>query len=295
LSKFSPRPGFNDGLYRHQTKIAADEVPFDHALRHAGQAGPATHACVRLDTANLQRPSSLRVALHLHLFYPDLADDFLGRLNGLACPVDLFVSTTDQARQAKLESVFSAYTHGSVTYFQTPNRGRDIGPLLTSLEMPLSAGDYDVVGHLHGKRSLAVDAAMGDRWRTYLLDTLLGSTFSSLLGLFADDDKLGLVFAEDRHAAGWNDNYEVARGLAKRAQPPLKLPAYPYFPLGTMFWARRAALAPLWRLGLKTEDFPLEPLPYDGTILHALERIMPASCEAAGFRWCTVYDRRTAW
>jgi glycosyltransferase involved in cell wall biosynthesis len=296
LSKFNPRPGFNDGLYRHGAKIDADEVPLDHALRHSGQAMPATHSCIWLDTMSPRPLASLRVALHLHLFYPELANDFFGRLATLACPIDLFITTTDQARQAELESVFSAYAHGRVTYFQVPNRGRNIGPLLTLLEAPLAAGDYDVVGHLHGKRSLAVDAAMGDRWRTYLLDTLLASTFSSLLGLFADDDKLGLVFAEDRHAAGWNDNYEIARGLARRVQPPLELPAYPYFPLGTMFWARRAALAPLWRMELRTEDLPPEPLPYDGTVLHALERILPACCEAAGFAWRTVYDRRVvAW
>ena len=47
------------------------------------------------------------------------------------------------------------------------------------------------------------------------------------------------------------------------------------FPVGTMFWARPEALAPLLRLGLNLDDYPDEPLPVDGTILHALERLLP--------------------
>jgi hypothetical protein len=296
LAKFSPRPGFNDGLYRALHRIDASAVPLDHALRHGDVTRmPSTHRCVELETVNQPQPPSLRVALHLHLFYPELANIFVQRLNGLGYPVDIFATTTDQTKQAELEQIFSSYHHGKVIYIQVPNRGRDIGPFVTSLEVPVVAGGYDLVGHLHGKRSLAVNAAMGDRWRTYLLDTLLGSTFFQLLNLFAKDDQLGLVFAEDRHAAGWNDDYDIARKLADRHNPPLKLPDYPYFPLGTMFWGRPAALAPLWRLGLRTEEFPVEPVPYDGTILHALERMLPACCEAAGFDWCTVYDRRTSW
>ena len=62
-----------------------------------------------------------------------------------------------------------------------------------------------------------------------------------------------------------------------------------------MFWARRAALEPLWDAGFKTEEFPQEPVPYDGTILHAVERILPSCVEAAGYSWCTVYEPGNAW
>jgi len=124
---------------------------------------------------------------------------------------------------------------------------------------------------------------------------LMGEKFAHLLSLFISDPKLGLVFAEDRHAAGWNKNYETAKKLAARASPKITVPEYPYFPLGTMFWARPAALSSLRSLKLRHEDFPTEPLSNDGTILHAIERILPAACEAAGLDWCTVYDRRYAW
>jgi lipopolysaccharide biosynthesis protein len=47
------------------------------------------------------------------------------------------------------------------------------------------------------------------------------------------------------------------------------------FPVGTMFWARTKALKPLFDLNLSWSDYPDEPLPYDGSMLHAIERILP--------------------
>jgi lipopolysaccharide biosynthesis protein len=228
------------------------------------------------------------------LFYPEIAPDLIDRLNAIALPIDLFI-TTERSKQAAARCAFSKYRHGAVNHIEVPNRGRDIGPFLTELERPLAEGNYEVVGHLHSKRSIAIDAAMGDRWRGYLFNILLGDTFSHLLDLFLHEPKLGLIFPEDRHAVGWNKNYEIARDLGARAIPKVTAPSYPYFPLGTMFWARRDALSPLWSLKLKIENFPLEPAPNDGTVLHAVERLLPAACEAAGFDWCTVYDRRYAW
>jgi lipopolysaccharide biosynthesis protein len=55
------------------------------------------------------------------------------------------------------------------------------------------------------------------------------------------------------------------------------------FPVGTMFWARSAALESLFSLGLDWDDYPPEPLPIDGSMLHALERLLPSIVEHAGY------------
>lgn len=62
------------------------------------------------------------------------------------------------------------------------------------------------------------------------------------------------------------------------------LPAEIDFPAGSMFWARSQALLPLFDLGLGWDDYPEEPVPHDGTILHALERLVPVVVESRGFR-----------
>jgi hypothetical protein len=294
LTRYNPRPGFSDGLYRSRHEVGTDVAALDHALAMHG-GFPTTHRCVVLKHPTLRPPPVGRIGLHVHLHYPELAPEFVQRLNTIGQPMDVFVTTPGHNERVQAEYHFLQYGHGDVHYVDVPNRGRDIGPFLTSLREPLARGNYDIVGHLHAKRSLAVDPQMGDRWRTYLLDTLLGDTFLTLANLFAGEERLGLVFAEDRHSVGWNDNYAIAEKLAQHMKPAVSLPPFPCFPLGTMFWARPTALAPLWRLGLKTDDFPQEPVPYDGTILHAIERMLPTVCEAAGYSWCTVYDRRSSW
>ncbi len=44
LSKFNPRPGFSDNVYKSRTGIAAGIVPFEHALKAAAAGGAAGHS-----------------------------------------------------------------------------------------------------------------------------------------------------------------------------------------------------------------------------------------------------------
>jgi lipopolysaccharide biosynthesis protein len=65
------------------------------------------------------------------------------------------------------------------------------------------------------------------------------------------------------------------------------LPQHFNFPVGTMFWARTSALEPLIGLHLQWDDYPPEPLPYDGTLLHAVERLLPFTLRAGMLRSAT--------
>jgi len=293
LVRHNPRPGFNEGVARRRLQRPGP------ALDPNGSA--PTHRCVVLskepDPGAAMIMPGLRTALHLHLHYPELAAEFVALLSATRAKLDVIVTTTSDARRLEIEYAFRAYKGGSTRYILTPNRGRDIGPFLTEVGQLVGDGQYDVVGHLHGKRSLAVDAGLGDRWRSFLVGTLLGGKagLPAVLSLFERDPKLGLLFAEDRHCVGWSKNRPVADGLAARLEPAPTLPEWPVFPIGTMFWARPAAMTPLWALGLGLQDFPTEPAPYDGTILHAIERMLPAVCEATGHGWCTVHCEGLGW
>ena len=293
LLRFNPRPGFNEGVARLRLATPGPAL--------AGPDAAPTHRCVVLRDDAPPTAVELRAALHLHLHYPELAAEFAARLTAARgagpAPLDLILTTTSDARRIEVEWAFRGYKGGSARVVVAPNRGRDIGPFLTEVGALVQAGQYDVVGHLHGKRSLAVDGAMGDRWRSFLVDTLLGGAagLPAVLSLFADDPGLGLLFAEDRHCVGWDRNRPIAEALAARMQPAPALPEWPVFPIGTMFWARPAALAPLWALGLVPQDLPAEPVAYDGTVLHAVERMLPAVCEATGHGWCTVHRKGAGW
>lgn len=293
LMQHSPRPGFNEGLARAALGPGAAAGP---ALAAPG-APAETHRCIVLDGCRTAFPSPGRIALHLHLHYPELAAGFLADLLAAGSTADLIVTTTSDDRALEVGYALRTYKAGSVRVVVVPNRGRDIGPFLTEAGRHVRGGAYDIVGHLHGKRSLAVDAAMGDRWRRFLTGVLLGagSGLAAALAPFAEDPALGLLFPEDRHLVGWTRNRAAAADLAARMAPAPVLPDWPVFPLGTMFWARPAALEPLWALNLGMADFPPEPLAHDGTVLHAIERLLPAVCEATGHGWATLHSARLAW
>jgi lipopolysaccharide biosynthesis protein len=90
-----------------------------------------------------------------------------------------------------------------------------------------------------------------------------------------------MVFPDDPHVVGWTSNRAGAEALCDRLQLG-RIPENPVFPVGSMFWARVSELRPLFGLGLAWEDYPEEPVPYDGTILHVIERILPMVATAGG-------------
>jgi hypothetical protein len=288
LARRNPRLGFSENWWRTLHPENEGVCPLIAEL-DTGNERPATHRCEILGKAGPRPSGSLRVALHLHLHFSELAGEFARRLTMADIPVDIFATVTAPKAVQTVEFAFGDYEHGAVRTFLVPNRGRDIGPLLVDLRESLDG--YDIVGHLHGKRSVDIGEGVGTRWLNFLLDTLIGNdngALGQIVRKFERQPELGLVFAEDSNNVGWSANRPLAEKLAQRIDPKLHLPSHPFFPLGTMFWARHEALQPLWKANLTHDEMPIEPLPYDGTILHAIERMLPAVCQAAGLHWQTV-------
>ena len=290
-------PGFHPTLYALAHRAECLDTGHD-PLAHWIASGRPAGLWARAFHLPLAAPakSGLRVALHGHFHYPELAKDLLVRLGVNKTPVDLFLTTDTEAKGAVLAKLTANYA-GAKHIVVTPNRGRDIAPFFAVLPAILSEG-YDVVGHVHSKRSLAVDAGMGDRWRNFLWENLIGNSapmVDTAAAAFAGDASLGLLMAEDPHVVGWDQNRQAADALAARMGLALPLPDYLDFPLGTMFWARPAALRPLVDLALTPDDYPEEPLPDDGTILHAIERLLPLVARHAGLETAGLRVPKTTW
>ena len=62
-----------------------------------------------------------------------------------------------------------------------------------------------------------------------------------ILGRFAEDEQLGLVFPSDPHLCDWDANRAIAEKLARRIGITETLPPFFEFPIGTMF------SGPCWR------------------------------------------------
>ena len=61
--------------------------------------------------------------------------------------------------------------------------------------------------------------------------------------------------------------------------------SYVQFPSGSMFWARTKALKRLYLLNLQYKDYPYERGQLDGTLAHAIERLLFFICEISGYVW----------
>lgn len=281
-----PRAGFNPIIYA-EDQLPGDRAtePLTHWLSQGKPEGRWTHRLIEL-TPDFVQPVAVKALLHGHFYYADLIDDFLTRINRNASTIDLVLTVPDETRAETVRQAINRQpVKGSIDIRVTGNSGRDIGPFLTGLDRE-TLGRYDVIGHVHGKKSPHVEPVTGDQWRTFLWEHIIGGKSPAAdicIAALANDPRLGLVFPEDANLHGWDANLDIATPLARRMGRQVPLPVAFEWPIGTMFWARREALAPLFDLNLDWSDYPKEPLPGDGTLLHALERLIPFAVEQAGF------------
>lgn len=297
-----PVAGFHPQIYGHHHRLELRDGsvnPLADWIRKGRPVGPWVHEVLAPDWLTVQEVAPVHAAIQGHFYYPELIEDLLRKLSVNGTPCDLLLSTGSEDNAALLRRATRRYSRGRVVIRVVPNRGRDIGPMLTAFAPEIMNGGYDVVAHLHGKRSLFTDeAALGESWREFLWQNLVGELhpmMDLILARFAADPELGLVFPEDPHLPDWDANREIAEDLAIRMGIDQPLPPYFDFPVGTMFWARPQALKPVFDLGLTWEDYPQEPIGIDGTILHALERLMPFAVEKAGYRWLTTNVPGVTW
>ncbi|PBB64787.1 hypothetical protein CK228_31145 [Mesorhizobium sp. WSM4312] len=296
-----PCAGFNPQIYAQansDTCGLGKANPLAHWLRAGRPVGPWSRDVFNPGNGTYRASQDMqRVALHAHFYYEDLASDLAFRLKRNCTRCDLFLSTDTDAKARHLQAVFGDYD-SAVEIAIVPNRGRDVGPLLTEFLPRLLDGCYDLIGHVHAKRSMGTDAAMGEAWRHFLWENLVGGEHAMLdlaAAVFASKPAIGLLMAEDPHLVGWNDNREIAEDLARRMGIATPLADFLDFPLGTMFWCRPKVLLPLLDLGLGWIDYPSEPVPYDGTVLHAIERLMPFVAQKAGYDTAGLRAPGTSW
>ncbi|BEI34785.1 hypothetical protein PHIN6_03030 [Polynucleobacter sp. HIN6] len=293
LKNVKPHPGFHPGIYREQHGLASPNVdPFADYLRAGRPKGPWSYPVITSQTNRRlpALPQNKRVALHIHAYYPELFASIIDALLSNQIRPDLFVSVPDQQGKEKVMYELRRYQGVKHDIRVVPNRGRDIGPFLTEFGKDFLEG-YDFVGHIHTKKSVDIkDAQTGDVWYRFALANLLGikqhPMADVILTEFNINSTLGIVFPDDPNIVGWDKNKEHAKPIAKRMGIET-LPENFLFPVGAMFWARTKALMPFFNLNLDWEDYPAEPLPYDGSTLHAIERLL--GFPAKGYQVATSY------
>ncbi|WP_315388994.1 rhamnan synthesis F family protein [uncultured Stenotrophomonas sp.] len=235
------------------------------------------------------RDVSLRVGVMAHVYYPDLIEEFAATLSLLPVPYTLLVSVVDADAEVHARQRFASLPNlASLVIKRVENRGRDIAPLLVTFHDEVMA--LDLIGHIHTKKSLYTGSEQ-EEWRRYLLNSLFGSTerLAWIFGMFQADARLGMVYPES-HAGMplWGhtllSNADACDALAGRMGIALDRQRYLDFPAGSMFWARVDALRPIYELHLRLEEFPAETGQTDGTLQHAVERLLGVVTRHQGYR-----------
>ena len=286
-----PAAGFHPLVYAEQCPDyleSRDGDPFVDFLRRGRPDGPWSRRVIEpVALPDGSAGETSRVLVHGHFHYPELVDDLVRRIRLNARPVDLRITATSEEKVKEITHRLRDLDAERWQVDMVPNRGRDLAPLIHGLGAAVLR-EYDLVLHVHGKKSPHVSEDTADRWRTFLWETLVGGRapmIDVICAAFAEDATLGLVSPEDPHLNDWDLNREHGEELARRFGLTRPLPNHIDFPMGAMFWARPAALSPILDARLELDEFPAEPLPIDATMLHGLERLVGLAAEEAGFTY----------
>ena len=224
------------------------------------------------------------VAVHAHIYYPDLAPEIRSYLVNIPVKFHFYVTTDTQEKAKLIEDAFSKMENILALDIRvTENRGRDIFPMLVALGAELV--QHEMVLHIHTKRS-PHNAWELAGWRRYMMESLLGNPqrVTAILQQFVQDENLGILFPDPYHpvkpyvhmVSNANDhNMEKLLNLAGKRKTELNKIDRTFFPAGDMFWFRGKAIKPFVDMQLSAQDFEPEQGQVDATLAHAIERILP--------------------
>lgn len=238
-----------------------------------------------------------RVAIHLHMYYSDLVEEFRSYLGNMPFPYDLYVSVKDEVGRQACQDAFAGLPQLDILRIETvPNRGRDIAPMFCQFGDALR--QYDYLLHMHSKKSLFNNGAT-DGWREYLCQALSGSE-RQIRAIFEllQSGSAGIVYPQNFErlhyvANTWLANRAMGHQWCQRLGISQIPEGYFHFPAGSMFWVSRQALAPLFEAGITLEDFAEEAGQTDGTFAHCLERLLVLTSQKQGLPPAILRCQRT--
>ena len=236
------------------------------------------------------------IAIQVHLYYDDLISEIINKTNNIPVLFDLFVSTDSLDKKKKIIHYIKQYSKSrNFEVMIVENKGRDIMPFL--FQMKLKIKRYKYICHIHTKKSLFIE--IGENWRKYLYNNLLGSEniVTEILSDFENNDKLGFAFPENYYEVlllfGEQINNLNKKNMKYLLQKlfhnfKLKIGEKIVFPVGNMFWAKINAIFQIFNENFKNE-IPEEFGQKDGTIMHGIERIWLYIVQSNGYYYKTIF------
>lgn len=235
-----------------------------------------------------------------NLYYIADTDMYLQYLCNLSETIDKCIVTSNRDVYDHVNSEIKKNGWKNITLLQKKNRGRDVSALLVTCRDMLP--QYEYICFVHDKREKFAAAKQDvDFW----IENLWGNTVASKeylanifdefdnnpqLGVLAPPEPAGM-YSNAWYKSSWGSSFAPTKDLARELglNCPISIDKPP-ITLGTAFWCRYDALKKLFEKDWRYTSFLEEPLPVDGTISHAVERIFGFVAQDAGYKTSIVMN-----
>lgn len=245
-------------------------------------------------TPSLVDCNGMTIVCHLH--YIDTIHNYCQYLDNVPCEIDFFLTASDSRVCKILHDEYDSKSN--VTIIQKENRGRDLSSLLVTCRSFVNK--YSYICFIHDKKSSDdYYAEHTESWIRNMWENILASNqfVRNIKKVFDDNPDLGLLIPPEpfsnRYSAWssnpWGADFDITKKLANKLNLNADIDIeWPPIGLSSVFWARTDALRKLLDYEWTYDDFSEEPMPKDGTISHAIERIFPYIVQDAGYKTKTV-------
>lgn len=240
---------------------------------------------------SLVKPSNKKLALVIFVYYDDLLDYCYNYIQSMPNGSDIYVISSKQELLDKYKENFKNNSIYNVFYRLVNCQGRDVAGYLIGAKDVFF--DHDYICCVHDKKSLnAKNALIGQEFSHYCFENNLASKafVENVIDTFETHPYLGLLVPPPINYGQYyftlgpehGVNLKNLHELYEKLGLTIPFDESPVAPYGSMFWVRGGALKSLFNHQWKYSDFPKEPAPADGTIMHAIERVYPLCVQQAG-------------
>ncbi|MCI8770641.1 MAG: hypothetical protein HFH73_05745 [Lachnospiraceae bacterium] len=231
----------------------------------------------------------------MHLAYEESLDEVQEYIVAIPDEIHkIFVVISEQGKQYLERKLLEIQYQNFEIRVMVPNRGRDMNSLFVVCRDVWK--QYRYLCFAHDKRTSGDTGSfvIGKEFMSVLWENTLKSSgyILEVLALLKHEKRLGYLtvpapyhsFYYETVAKAWAKSYEVTKDLAEKLQLDVEISdQFQPFALGNAFWCKTDALKDIVHYEFQTDDFSEEPMPRDGTVSHALERIMIFAAQNAGY------------
>lgn len=230
------------------------------------------------------QPSKTSCCIIVYMFYEDLLNQCYLYIEQIPKYIDVCFVTSNPKIAFKVKKYINNTKKINYKVLVKENRGRDMAALLVTCHDFIM--EYEYLCFVHDKKSLQMgNDNDGCKFMELIWKNLIGSTglIENILRYLGNNRDVGLMVPPIPYWGNyigvfinpWTCNYDNVINLGNQLKLKKNV-CYEkeYVTIGGAFWCRPNALKPLFEYKWKLEDFCQEPMAVDGTISHAIERIL---------------------